>query len=139
MLEENESTRGMVCVAAMICPARMCQPMPPSPSNLTESGVHSRVASSATKIRSPTEGNNQRVARPLRSTDLVSTELVETSAIALNLIAQSREQQGSKAMNGKATRGKPTAALICPDGPVLALTPQPPLERAQEISAATRK
>ena len=82
MVEENESTRGIVCVARICCPVRMCHPMPASPNRRTNSGVNTSVPSRATKIRSAPEG----IA--IRTQAGVSTpvELLEPSAIALNLI-----------------------------------------------------
>src|ERR1700685_3737546 len=92
MVDENGSTRGIACVTAIICPVRMCQPMPPSPNSFVESGVQSSVASIARKIKSPTKGSNTRI-QPERNSTL---ELLATSIIALNLIGQNHEQQENR-------------------------------------------
>src|SRR5271165_668352 len=86
-IKENESNRGIVWVARICWPFRMCQPMPASFSNLTESGVNTSAPSSARKIRSASEGmalrshKGKEVAR-----GTCSEELLEPSAIAVNLI-----------------------------------------------------
>ncbi len=93
MVEENESTRGIACVARICCPVRMCQPIPASPSNRTDSGVNTSTASSAKKNQVRPRGH--RHARP-QLEFAVFEELLEPSAIAVNLI----EVDGA---NGKMT------------------------------------
>src|SRR5579863_842272 len=82
IVEENESTRGIACVARICCPVRMCHPIPASPSRRTESGVNTSTVSSATKIKSATDG----MAARAHDGASRSEELLEPSAIALNLI-----------------------------------------------------
>jgi hypothetical protein len=78
--EEKGSTRGIECVASISCPVRMCQPIPASPNNFADSGVNTSEPSSATKIKSATDGISQRSkAFPWVPAD---EELLEPSAIA---------------------------------------------------------
>jgi hypothetical protein len=58
----------------------MCQPIPASPNNFTDSGVNTNEASSATKIKSATDGTSH----PSNAFSWVPArkELLEPSAIA---------------------------------------------------------
>jgi hypothetical protein len=58
----------------------MCQPIPASPNNFTDSGVNTNEASSATKIKSATDGISQR--SKAFSWVPASKELLEPSVIA---------------------------------------------------------
>src|SRR5512143_2726768 len=60
---ENASVRGIECVARICSPARMCHPVPASPSNFCENTPVDRENKMARKKRSLTEGkrnSNQR-------------------------------------------------------------------------------
>src|SRR6201993_3110959 len=82
MVEENESTRGIACLARICCPVRMCHPIPPSPKRRTDSGVNTSTQSSATKIMSPDDG----IATRSQAAVSIPVEVLEPSVIALNLI-----------------------------------------------------
>jgi hypothetical protein len=82
MEAENGSPCGIECVAKICCPVRMCHPIPASPSRRTDTGVKTKAANSATKIKSATEGRAQRAHTGVATFE----ELPETSAIAPNLI-----------------------------------------------------
>jgi hypothetical protein len=58
----------------------MCQPIPASPNNFADSGVNTNEASSATKIKSATDGISQH--SNAFSGVPASKELLEPSAIA---------------------------------------------------------
>src|ERR1700691_131175 len=90
MVDENESKRGIACMARICCPVRMCHPIPASPNRRTDSGVNTSAHSSATKIKSAAEGMATRTqaggAAVIPVVFPVSVELLESSGIALNLI-----------------------------------------------------
>ena len=60
----------------------MCQPIPPSPSNRTDSVVNDSKLNIATKIKSPTDGTSH----PSHAGCKSAAELLEPFVIALNLI-----------------------------------------------------
>lgn len=65
----------------------MCQPIPASPNNRTDSAVNASTPTSATKIKSPTDGTTHRNHIGRKSAaEFLSRELMEPIVIALNLI-----------------------------------------------------
>src|SRR6266567_6979626 len=104
MVEENESTRGIACVARICCPVRMCQPIPASPRRRTDSAVKASAPSRATKIRSATEG----IAMRTHIGVSLAAELLEPLGIALNLI----EVRPETATSERAMSKKPRVVIV---------------------------
>src|ERR1700683_5283896 len=103
-MDENGSTRGILCNAKISCPVRMCHPIPASPSNRTDSAVNASRPRNATKIKSLTDGTIHRThagcnsaaelsSVKLSSVKLSADDLMEPIAIALNLIEWQPDRQ----------------------------------------------